>query len=76
MTAAGYEFESSPSVIDGRFPGLVVEYRRQRQMGTAMTVQWTQRFLGEAARSVTSPMEPVASRNRPVNDTRSLRGFS
>lgn len=44
----GYDFEASPAVEDGRFPGLVVEYRRNRIIATAKAVAWVRGILSFA----------------------------
>lgn len=60
VSAADYQFEHSPSVIDGRFPGLVVEYRRQRHRAVETVTEWAQRLLVETTPTVKSPSEPVS----------------
>jgi flavodoxin I len=40
-----YDFEASPAAEDGMFPGLVVEYRRNRNAAAARAVRWVRGLL-------------------------------
>ena len=40
VSAADYTYEASPAIENGTFPGLVVEYRRNRHAATKMAREW------------------------------------